>query len=210
MYIFNIWIDGVRVFLVFRDFTPFFGELGEYSFFLNIHLFYHYASTFLYCYMLCYYRYMPSHYHCNFYHMITPVLDICYHLVLARLTWYCDPWPDTITHDTCITGHIMIITFTGTWHDYYIITRHLVLLNSCTPELLYSCTVLMSPALWLLLIAQSDRRPAEHAWCRDDEDVSHNRASVRLFLNGTKCHTEQSATPHTWWGPPLESVGGHL
>jgi len=33
MYIFNIWIDGVRVFLVFRDFTPFSGDLGEYSFF---------------------------------------------------------------------------------------------------------------------------------------------------------------------------------
>jgi len=58
-----------------------------------------------------------------------------------------------------------------------------------------------------LLIAQSDRRPAEHAaWCRDDEDVSHNRASVRWILNGTKCHMEQSATPYTWWGPPLESV----
>ena len=45
------------------------------------------------------------------------------------------------------------------------------------------------------------------AWCRDDEDVSHNRTSVRWILNGTKCHTEQSATSYTWWGPPLESVG---
>jgi len=64
----------------------------------------------------------------------------------------------------------------------------------------------MSPALLLLLIAQSYRRLAEHAWCWDDKDVSHNRASIRRILNGTKCHTEQSATPHTWWGPPLESI----
>ena len=64
----------------------------------------------------------------------------------------------------------------------------------------------MSPALLLLLIAQSDRRPTEHAWCRDDEDVSHNRASIRRILNGTKWHTEKSATSHTWWGPPLESI----
>ena len=34
----------------------------------------------------------------------------------------------------------MIITFTGTWHDYYIATEHLVLLNSCAPELLYTLT----------------------------------------------------------------------
>ena len=91
----------------------------------------------------------------------------------------------------------------------------------------------MSLALLLLLIAQSDRRPTEHAWCQDDEDGSYNRASVRRILNGTVTrskvqhhtrggghllnpwgpplesisHTEQSATLHTWWGPPLESVG---
>ena len=75
-----------------------------------------------------------------------------------------------------------------------------VLLNSCIP-------VLMSPALLLLLIAQSYQRLAEHTWCRDDEDVSHDHASIRRILNGTKYHTELSATPHTWWGPPLESVG---
>ena len=33
------------------------------------------------------------------------------------------------------------------------------------------------------------------------------RESCLVILNGTKCHTEQSATSHTWWGPPLESVG---
>ena len=27
------------------------------------------------------------------------------------------------------------------------------------------------------------------------------------MVYGDKCRTEQSATPHTWWGPPLESVG---
>jgi len=30
----------------------------------------------------------------------------------------------------------MIIIFMETWHDYYIITRHLVPLNSCDAELL--------------------------------------------------------------------------
>jgi len=67
------------------------------------------------------------------YHLI---LDICYHLV--RHTW-----PDVVTPDWillyltlvlyCI---FMIITFTGTWHDYYAVSRPLVLLNSCAPELL--------------------------------------------------------------------------
>jgi len=35
----------------------------------------------------------------------------------------------------------------------------------------------------------------------------HGHAGVRHMVCGTKCHTEQSATPHTWRGPPLESVG---
>ena len=103
----------------------------------------------------------------------------------------------------------MIITFTGTWQDYYTVTRPLVLLNSCTPVLLNSCIpCIHAPCIVTLLITQSYRRPAEHAaWCRDEEDVSHNRASVRWILNGTKCHTEQSATSHMWWEPPLESMG---
>ena len=48
----------------------------------------------------------------------------------------------------------MTITFTGTWHDYYIITR-LVLLNSCTPELLYTWTPEIGRLLTLLLILYS-------------------------------------------------------
>jgi len=122
----------------------------------------------------------------------------CYiwHMISNTGTWHVITWPDIVTPDWILLhltpvlhGIFMIITFTGTWHDYYIITRHLVLLNSCTPELLYplySCP----PAPLLLLIAQSYRCPAEHAWCRDDEGVSHDRASVRRILNGTKCHTE--------------------
>jgi len=51
----------------------------------------------------------------------------------------------------------------------------------------------------------------EHvSWCWDDEDLSYDHTSIWWILNGNKCHTDQSATPHTWWGPPLESVGGHL
>jgi len=37
--------------------------------------------------------------------------------------------------------------------------------------------------------------------------LSRLRESCLVTLYGTKCHTEQSATSHTWWGPPLESVG---
>jgi len=100
----------------------------------------------------------------------------------------------------------MIITLMGTLTGLLYCYQ-----TSGTPELQYSWThvspVLMSPALLLLLIARPYRRPVEHAWCRNDEDVSHDHASVRRILNGTKCHTEQSTAPHTWQGPPLESVG---
>ena len=76
------------------------------------------------------------------------------------------------------------------------------------PDIWYSCISCtpVSPTLILMLIAQSFWCLTEHAWCRDDEDVSHDHASVWQFLNGTKCHTEQSTTSHTWWGPPLESI----
>jgi len=64
----------------------------------------------------------------------------CYDLVLIHLTWYCDTWLITVIHCTLLYCIFMIITFTGTWHDYYTVTKHLVLLNSCTLELLYSWT----------------------------------------------------------------------
>ena len=34
-----------------------------------------------------------------------------------------------------------------------------------------------------------------------------NHAGIWHMVCGTKCYTEQSVTQHTWWGPPLESVG---
>jgi len=58
---------------------------------------------------------------------------ICFHVVQVH-------WPDIVTLDRTLSplihvlyGIFMTITFTGTWHDYYIITRHLVLLYSWTP-----------------------------------------------------------------------------
>ena len=140
---------------------------------------------------------------------LTLILDMLYltfdiwhqYLTCYHLNWYCDTWLDIITPETCITLHI---------HDYHF-HGDLDMIIILLPNIWYSWTpvsrVLMSPALLLLLIAQSYRRPAEHAWCRDNEDVSHDHTSVRRILNGTKCHTEQSATPYTWWGLPLESVG---
>ena len=141
-------------------------------------------------------RYLP----CYTWHLIYDTATC--HAILD--TWYITPVLD------------MLYLTPNTWHLYYMAYSWLslfrglgmiiillpdiwyswtpVLLNSCTPEPLYSWTlvspVLMSPALLLLLIAQSDWRPTEHAWCRDDEDVSHDRASVRRILNGTKCHME--------------------
>jgi len=56
-------------------------------------------------------------------------------------------WPDIMTPDRILLplipilyGIFMTITFTRTWHDYYIVTRYLVLLNFCAPELMCSWT----------------------------------------------------------------------
>ena len=107
------------------------------------------------------------------------------------------------------------------WHLYYIIYSWLLLLRgldmiiillpdiwySWTPVLLNSCIPYTHVSCTVTLVARSYRRPVEHAWRRDNKDVSHDHASVRRILNRTECHTEQSPTPHTWWEPPLESVG---
>ena len=67
--------------------------------------------------------------------------------------------PDILTLDRTLSplihvlyGIFMTITFTGTWHDYYNIIRHLVLLDSCTPELLYTWTPELGRLLILLVI----------------------------------------------------------
>jgi len=78
-------------------------------------------------------------------------LDICYHLVLTHLTWYCDTWLNTIIPDTCITLHI---------HDYHF-HGDLAWLLYCyqtfgTPEILCSWTlVYLNPAKGRLLILYS-------------------------------------------------------
>ena len=157
---------------------------------------------------------------------MTPVLDMLY---LTPNTWHLiyDTWRLTCYHSHDMLSHgtsTLDTWYCDTWHLYYMAYSWLSLLRgldmiiilfptSGTPELVYSWTsvssVLMSPALLLLLTTQSYRRPAEYAWCRDDEDVSHDRASVRRILNGTKCHTEQSATPHVV-GAISWICGGHL
>ena len=71
---------------------------------------------------------------------------ICHtwHLLLTPGIWYAFMWYKYLDLTSWpLTGHyypwylydiFMIITVTGTWHDYYIIiTRYLVLLSSCTP-----------------------------------------------------------------------------
>jgi len=80
---------------------------------------------------------------------VDPVLEMwhTWHLHLTHSIWYAFMWYKYLDLTSWpLTGHyypwylylydiFMTITFTGTWHDYYIITRHLVLLNSCTPVL---------------------------------------------------------------------------
>ena len=94
---------------------------------------------------------------------------ICHtwHLLLTPGIWYAFMWYKYLDltswlltghyhPDTCVLYDIfMTITVTGTWHDYYIITRYLVLLNSCTPELLYTWTPEIGRLLTLLLILYS-------------------------------------------------------
>jgi len=73
----------------------------------------------------------------------------CFHLILVHLTWYYDTWLVTITPDTCITWHIMIIYRDLAWLLY-------CYQSSGTPELLYSWTheslILIPHAPLLLLI----------------------------------------------------------
>jgi len=80
------------------------------------------------------------------------------------ITWYWYTWPDVVTPDWILL-HLtlvlyclfMIIAFTGTWHDYYTATRHLVLLYSWTPEtgrlmILYSWYYTpIDPRNWLIM-----------------------------------------------------------
>ena len=83
----------------------------------------------------------------------------CFHMVQVH-------WPDIVTPDRILLplilvlyGIFMTITFMGTWHDYYIVTRYLVLLNSCAPELLYTWTPEIGRLLTLLLILYSSWPP---------------------------------------------------
>ena len=94
---------------------------------------------------------------------LTPASDtrymICFYVVQI-------PGLDILTLDRTLLPLIpvlydifMTITFTGTWHDYYIITRYLVLLNSCTPVFLNpwnreapditpDIILLLTPVIW--------------------------------------------------------------
>jgi len=69
------------------------------------------------------------------YHLIH---DTCY-FVLIYLTWCSDTWLELLHLTPVLHCLFMIITFTGTLHDYYTATRHLVLMYFWTPVLLNSC-----------------------------------------------------------------------
>ena len=106
---------------------------------------------------------VPRHLIFRHQYLIYVILDTCsWYLVydmlscgISTMTWHCDPWSDTTTLIPILYDIFMTITFTGTWHDYYIITRYLVLMSSCTPELLYTWTPEIGRLLTLLLILYS-------------------------------------------------------
>jgi len=98
------------------------------------------------------------------YHLI---LDICYHLVLTHLTWYCDTWLYTITPDTCTTLHIhdynfymdldmIIILLPDIWYSWT-----LALLNSYIPCTHVPCTVTLVNSMVKLV---SDRACLVTGW----------------------------------------------
>ena len=96
-------------------------------------------------------RYLP----CYTYHLISDT-GTC-HASLDTwhsATWYQYTWPDIVTPDWILL-HRTPYFFAYSWLsllrglDYYTGTRHLVLLNSCTPELLYSWTPEKG---WLLIL----------------------------------------------------------
>ena len=95
-----------------------------------------------------------------------------WHLTIDMLSLSTDTLDLMLWHLTgyYYTRHLYYIVhscyhFTGTWHDYYIVIIHLVLLNSCAPELLYSwtpvtgkllilfsrCYTLVDPHNWLII-----------------------------------------------------------
>jgi len=99
----------------------------------------------------------PWYLPCYTYYLISDI-GTCHAILIACYltpdiiildTWhaisrYCYTWPDIVA--LVVFYIFMTITFTGTWHDYYTVTRYLVLLNSWTPVLLNSWTsVLLNP-----------------------------------------------------------------
>jgi len=106
---------------------------------------------------------VPQHLIFRHQYLIYVILDTCsWHPVYdmlscgtSTLTWQRDPWLDTITPDTWIIWYIHDYHFYGdlAWLLYYYQT--LVLLNSCTPELLYTWTPEIGRLLTLLLILYS-------------------------------------------------------
>jgi len=109
--------------------------------------------------MLFWFLIYDAHWYLTCYHLTPDTWQLisdtwqltCYHLILIYLTWCCDTWLNIITPDPCITLHIHHFGFRGTWHDYYTAIKHLVLLFSCTLELMYSWT----PEIGRLLILYS-------------------------------------------------------
>jgi len=90
-------------------------------------------------------------------HMLSPG-TITLNLILRHLTGYYYTW------HLYYMAYSLLSLLRESWHDYYTASD---IWCSCTPELLYSWTlislVFMSPTPLLLLIEQSDRHPAEHA-----------------------------------------------
>jgi len=98
-------------------------------------------------------------------------------------------------------------TYTWLWGTSW--TRGGHLLNSWGPPLEFSLRLarwvtMMSLVLLLLILLLTRLNILIILY------TCYTHCHAGVWQCGTKYHTEQSATPHAWWGPPLESVRANL
>ena len=139
------------------------------------------------------------------YHLTSTVLSPDYCHYLARPLCGTMTYPDYHLSPWLVLDHLYhVITACMSLSCYCFISDYITWLLSIS---WYTC-YLISHALLTMLIAQSNRRPAVS---RLVSGLTRMYPTIVLTSGGSwkgaKCHVEQSATPHTWWGPPLESTG---
>ena len=147
----------------------------------------------------------------NTWHLISDTWRLtCSHLIhgmlslgTIHLTWCCDTSLDNIILDTVLHCIFMIITFTGTWHDCYTATRHLVLMNSCTPVFLNPLNRETPDIILLILYSCWSLKLGNHGYW-----ITVNilwTLSLWTICNNWTTYTETGETDgyrgENWWVP---------